>query len=223
MKKLLWIVVFLVESVSLSAHAANSTVAYTGQQDQKLQTQINAPKSNGASGVRVGDFHQGGVIYWLDPSQQFRHGLVADIADQPGGSAYAWDASPPTITGATGNKAYAGKNSLGGNTYIILNAIIATNAQAAQACASNRSGGYTDWYLPSIMELELMYDQQMTITQTALAFNGSAFVDVNDSSTGYWSSTEHDGFTAWYFGFANSAQFQNNKDALFRVRCIRAF
>lgn len=169
MKKILWM--FIIFSLnSLSANAASPvSKEYVDQQDQKLQTQIN----NGTSITinLVGDFYQGGVIYWLDPtSLQPQHGLIADIADQNG--TFQWGATN-VMTGATGNGAYAGKNSPGGNTYIILHQVPPITAQAATACATSQSGGYEDWYLPSIMELALMFDRQMTITFTALAHGGS--------------------------------------------------
>ena len=46
-------------------------------------------------------------------------------------------------------------------------------------------GGYTDWFLPSKDELNLMYTNKATINTTATANGGSSF-----SSSWYWSSTE---------------------------------
>ena len=89
---------------------------------------------------------------------------------------------------------------------------------AASICASYKGGGKNDWFLPSIDELNLMYENLY------LENIGSIVAD------GYWSSSEVDARYAsiidFYTGFQHSAG--KNWDDLFlkeyrRVRAIRAF
>jgi len=164
----------------------------------------------------VGQYYEGGVIYWTDPAQKNQHGLIADINDQPGAAAYAWSTTN-TTTGAINNGAYAGRT----NTTIIVNSGII--APAASACVNSGAQGYHDWYLPSEMELAMMFVNQMAITQTAKEHGGSAFADINTGNASYWSSIESDAGNAWFFGFLDGLQNINTKNFALGVRCVRAF
>lgn len=183
---------------------------------------------------RIGQYHQGGVIFWLDPTQHYLHGLIADIKDQPGGNvatnAPNW-ASPDYSTFITRNTgAYGGK----ANTSAIIFAVGA-NAEAASLCSNSSAQDYHDWYLPDVIELTWMYINQMSITPTALEHGGSAFISVNDTLNiggnmpiiGYWSSNQvyHNTFNAWYIDFVSGGLFsqEQNNTNYNNVRCIRAF
>lgn len=173
----------------------------------------------GVAGHFLGEYFGGGVVFWVDPTSSTgnQHGLIADIKDRSG--TYEWDTqSGGSTTGATGNSAYTGKNSPGGNTYIILHTIGATRGQAANACASSNAQGYTDWYLPSMAELETLFGAQMTVTQTALAHGGGGFF----ADTGYWSSTESSIADAYYY-FSSFYGDLTTKSNAYSVRCVRAY
>jgi hypothetical protein len=84
---------------------------------------------------------------------------------------------------------------------------------AAQLCSELTSGGYTDWFLPSKDELNLMY----TNLKSAVPQSG-------DFSNGeYWSSSELNYVDAWSQNFAGGSQSSSNKTSTFRVRAARAF
>ncbi len=224
MKKMTGTLMVLVSMFTVSAYAANpaskdyvdTKVRTLEAADNSLQIQINNIGSSVSSGHYLGEFFQGGVIYWLDPTSTSHntHGLIADIADKPG--TFQWSAIN-TTTGATLNGAYKGQNTGTFNTAKILATGITTYA-AASACATSTSQGYSDWYLPSIMELGVMYNERMTIEETAIANGGSAFVLAQ-----YWSSTESSLSSAWNFLFGDGYQFTITKGGAFAVRCIRAF
>jgi hypothetical protein len=79
--------------------------------------------SGGGTTYQVGDFAQGGVVFYVDASG--KHGLVADIEDIPG-PFFQWS-DQFTVTGATGGGT---ANGIGGgvgagkmNTALILAAI----------------------------------------------------------------------------------------------------
>ena len=86
---------------------------------------------------------------------------------------------------------------------------LATTEYAARKCYDYESGGYSDWFLPSKNELNLLY-QQKTV--------------VGISSGFYWSSSEDSNYVAWYQNFDNG--YQNSYDrnySSFYVRPIRSF
>ena len=165
----------------------------------------------------IGDFAQGGIVFWLDETGQ--HGLVCAKVDQDGGSEIQWYNGTNTNTEAHGDGVYAGEM----NTMLIIaNQGSNSNDYAAGVCANLTvtEGGktYGDWYLPSKQELNLMYQNKDTIDDTAEANGGSAFpLDY------YWSSTESNIGNAWLQDFYNGFQGDNNKNDTFRVRAVRAF
>ena len=169
----------------------------------------------------VGDFAQGGIVFWVDETGQ--HGLVAAKEDQNRG--VRWYAGTNGFTQAKGDGPFAGE----ANTSIIIAAQVAIgddgNTYAARICNELQitEGGktYGDWYLSSKEELNLMYQNKATIDGTATAGTngGSGF-----ASASYWSSTESNGSSPWiqYFG-SNIFQNSINKSNARRVRAVRAF
>jgi hypothetical protein len=84
---------------------------------------------------------------------------------------------------------------------------------AARLADQYAFGGYTDWFLPSKNELDLMYQNKGDI---------GGF----DSSSNYWSSSENYGnpsTQAWDQYFGDGAQDNAGKGNTKRVRAIRAF
>ena len=166
----------------------------------------------------VGDFAQGGIVFWVDETGQ--HGLVAAKEDQSIG--VIWYAGTYGNTQAKGDGPYAGE----ANTSIIIAAQVAIgddgSTYAARICNELQitEGGktYGDWYLPSKEELNLMYQNKATIDATAGANGGSGF-----ASAYYWSSTEGSSYSAWEQYFGNGNQGWQNKGYTFRVRAVRAF
>jgi hypothetical protein len=86
-----------------------------------------------------------------------------------------------------------------------------TPGTAADICANLSLGGYSDWFLPSKDELDLMYE------------NLKVFGVGGFAVTFYWSSSEDSAFSAWAQYFGNGNQYYNGKSNTFRVRAVRAF
>lgn len=156
----------------------------------------------------VGKRDLGGIVFYIDATGQ--HGLVAAPTDQA--LSIPWWNGSYKSSGATGTAVGTGM----ANTQAILLTQGAGN-NAASICRSLTIGGYTDWFLPSKDELNLMY---MNIGQGA---NGA---NANLGGFGiyvYWSSSENNSQTAWSQLFKTGYQYYNYKDYLFIVRAVRAF
>ncbi len=166
----------------------------------------------------IGDFVQGGIVFWVDETGQ--HGLMCAKLDQSANM--RWYAGTDGYTRANGDGPLAGEM----NTAIIIASQVAIgddgNTYAARICAELQitEGGktYSDWYLPSKEELNIMYQNKATIDATAIVNGGSGF-----ASNYYWSSTEVEIY-AWAQDFDIGSQNSNfNKFLSIHVRAVRAF
>jgi hypothetical protein len=157
-------------------------------------------------GLSIGDTTQGGIIFYLDASGC--HGLIAAPGDQSTSAAW-WNGSLMD-TRAYGSGLFEGKY----NTKMI-NWQQGGATSAAAICANYGDG---KWYLPSIEELNLMYENIGQGNALGLG-NIGGFANAY-----YWSSTENGNFSAWEQYFTNGNQDSLNKDATTdSVRAVRAF
>ena len=81
--------------------------------------------------------------------------------------------------------------------------------EAIKFCTDHRAGGFDDWRLPTIDELDLVYKNKDHV---------GSFVRFS-----YWSSTEYAGHFAWFQNFYNGMQDNDFKDNTCYVRAIRSF
>jgi hypothetical protein len=160
----------------------------------------------------VGSAYQGGKIAYIlqrgdlgyDPN--ILHGLIAATSDQ-GQGAIRWHNGSNTTIGTTDYIIGSGLS----NTEDIINIQGATSTDYAAGLArAHNGGGYTDWYLPSLVELSILYENRVAV---------GGFT--NDQ---YWSSSEFDDSMAFPIDFRNGG-FPSIKEKriTFYVRAIRAF
>jgi len=156
----------------------------------------------------IGDYYQGGVIFYLDG---IGGGLVCAVSDQS--TSAEWGCYNTTLSGADGTVIGTGSQ----NTIDIV-AGCATPDIAADICADLSLNGYIDWFLPSIDELNAMYLNKAAIDATAIINGGVAF-----GTDWYWSSSEYNNFHAYLQDFTSNSQGVNSKDTPSRMRAVRAF
>jgi len=175
-----------------TSYAALSTIAIPSA-NVTLYAQWTAIGATGPAGGIV--FHDKG-----NDSDGWRY-LEAWTADEGAPSYYKWKTSQTSTTG-TSTAIGAGY----ANTYA---AMTGTEHPAAAICRDATHGGYTDWFLPSKDELNLMYGQQGVIGGFA--------------THSYWSSSEYDAVYAWEQHFPSGSQYDQDKVSIQNVRAIRAF
>ena len=183
--------------------------------DTSLQKQIDALQAQIDSVFyKVGDpGPAGGIVFYISGGGDIGlHGLEAAPVDQSN-DAVIWGCFATSIAGADETAVGTGAK----NTADILAGC--TSSGIAAELADNYSlNSYTDWFLPSKDELNLMYTKIGPGAAIPLTNVGGFFAD--DS---YWSSTEIDKYYAGNQHFGSGNQGINNKDHPHRVRGARAF
>ena len=165
----------------------------------------------------VGMMAEGGIVFYVDETGQ--HGLVAALEDltegatidSEGNPGYQWGCFAMWLSGADGQAIGTGYQ----NTLDIVAGCSETPTAASEALAYE-SEDYSDWYLPSLDELNEMYN---TIGTGGSEGNIGGF-----SSNWYWSSSESNNYGAYdvNFGDGSTGNF-SSKTKIVRVRVIRSF
>jgi len=198
-------------SVPYALYAKNSGSSIPGPQGPP------GPAGSGGFLHYIGQQDSGGVIFhlWKD-SLGFEHGLVLDITDLS--TSQVWSNMDQTMIGPSAQSTWDGLN----NSIAIVNQVGHTNS-AAEICLNSTNGGRSDWYLPSIQELNMLWNNYYTLARSLSQISGASELAL----AGYWSSTEMDHQYTWAFSFRYGSAFANGNDGLksypYHVRAVRAF
>lgn len=166
----------------------------------------------------IGELYGGGIIFhlWRDIDGNER-GLIVSLEDLS--TAQAFSNVDSTEIGPSARSTWDGKS----NTEAIVNQEGHIES-AASLCQSYNAGGYNDWYLPSIDELNLLYNSRFNVNKSIKEQDTGSEIGQNI----YWSSTEFDINSAWYFIFSQgfnyfgTSGYRKNSTRLY-VRAIREF
>jgi hypothetical protein len=173
--------------------------------------------SGGGSGTfthYIGEEFEGGVIFhlWFDANGVER-GLIVDKTDLS--NAQVWSNVDQTEIGASAQSSWDGV----GNSNAIVGQAGHTSSAAA-LCLNSTNGGYTDWYLPTVDELSLLWHNRYNVNRTLSTIGGATELPINAY---YWSSTEYYAYNAWLFYFYSGIASNPNKYNTNYVRAVRAF
>jgi hypothetical protein len=173
--------------------------------------------SGAASGFThyIGERFGGGIIFYLwKDSIGMEHGLIVALTNQS--TLQAWSNVSSTLIGASAQSSWDGLSNS--------NAIVGQaghTSSAAKLCLDLVSGGQSDWYLPSIDELSLLWHSKFNVNKTLSTIGGAT---VLPNSAFYWSSTENANNSACGFIFSDGIVSINLiKTNTYYVRAVRAF
>jgi hypothetical protein len=192
-------------SISLSGLLPNTTYYVRAYATNQAGTAYGNQETFSTLALAIGQSYQGGIIAYVDASGL--HGLIAAPSNQ--GTAQ-WGCEATTIPGADGTGIGTGNQ----NTIDIMNGC-STAGIAARICGNLVLGGYSDWYLPSRDELNLLYVNNVAIGGFDTYY--------------YWSSSEVNNLNAWAINFGNGTQLGYYKQGgtgysnYFNVRAVRSF
>ena len=196
MKQLKFYFLLALFSISMLSCEKKQTI---NEEEEKLTIPAN---------IKLGDFFAGGYVFYLKPDKS--GGLVfapSDVSENP----VPWGCRGlqiPILSTEVGE----GKN----NTETILSLCKETNI-AAKLCDLYISGGYSDWFLPSVKELGLIVgvaDDANTNVSSEHKLSPQDY---------YWTSTRVDDIAANVImgkGQIFTGKFRDEKH---RVRAARAF
>ncbi len=185
----------------------------TGATGAQGPTGATGPAGVGSFTHYLGEAFGGGVIYhlWKDNLGQ-EHGLIVDITDLSLNETWS------NITGNQVGSAQSTWNGLGNS-----NAIVAQPghvSSAASLCLNSTNGGQTDWYLPSIDELSVLWQNRFIVNKSLSSVGGSTPLPITGT---IWSSTEWNYMYAWMFGFTDASSSFAVKTNAMSVRAVRTF
>ncbi len=167
--------------------------------------------------VTIGDSVFGGIVVYImqsgDPGyiEGEQHGLIAATEDQSTGIVWAVVDFQGTAAGST--ETALGTGSANTDNIIAQNDPTSSGliTFAAGLARAYNGGGYTDWYLPSKDELNLLHSNKVAIGATIIEW--------------YWSSSEDNAnaTNAWFQYFQDGSQINVPKTETYRVRSVRMF
>jgi hypothetical protein len=169
---------------------------------------------NASDNHYVGQLYNGGIVFWVDNTGQ--HGLIVSLVDL---STYSIWSNMWELIGPTAQSTWNGQSN---STAIIAQSGHTTSA--ALLCdgytnANYSTGIYSDWYLPAIDQLSLIYHARYILNKNIESVPSS---NILGNGAYYWSSTEYDAYYAWSYIFNGSSSFYDKGTPLY-VRAIRAF
>ena len=151
----------------------------------------------------VGQAFGGGIIFYVDNTGQ--HGLIASTLDlETSGGYNSWGCFNVEV--ATDSTIGSGK----ANTLAMANCSDTLYISWADVCLKLNRAGYSDWYIPSQLELDKLYSARALV---------GGFKNDN-----YWSSTQGSKANAWIREFnTNGYKYPVSKSSGYNVRPIRSF
>jgi hypothetical protein len=194
-------------NASLTKYVCNGAVGPQGPQ---------GPAGSGSGGFThyIGEEFGGGVVFhlWKD-NAGVEHGLIVALTNQSTGQ--VWSNVSATQIGLTAQSTW---NGLGNSTATV--GQTGHTSSAAKLCLDLNSGGQSDWYLPAVDEISLLWHNRFNVNKTLSNIPGATVLPFFDV---FWTSSEYLALNAWYFNFGNGYVINVVKTTSLYVRAIRAF
>jgi len=176
---------------------------------------VSGGGSGGGFTHYIGEEFGGGVIFhlWKD-ALGVEHGLIIDKTDLS--TAQVWSNIDAILIGSSAQSNWDGLS----NSNAIFGQAGHTSSASA-LCLNSTIGGQSDWYLPSIQELNMLWNNYYTVARSLTQISGATQLQ----PAYYWSSTELDSNFVWSFDFLTGYAYDyfSYKNFTYYVRAVRAF
>ena len=173
----------------------------------------------------IGEFieEEGGVLFGFSADKSV--GYILAMEDARPGKNSEWGANGIDVYGVfpfTTNEWHKANGDLSGdkNTSAIISYFRSerdSKKYAATLAAEYEGAGKTDWYLPSVGQLN-MISRNKDVINAALRANGGTAL----AKMWYWSSTEYDKYFAWAINMGSSVIGQSSKKGHDKTRAVRS-
>jgi len=160
-------------------------------------------------GSNIGKQLGGGIVVGEWDENGVKKALIASLTNVS--TALSWSTVTSTASGATSFS----NGSTNTDTIIAQTTAPAAATYAAGITRLFPDGGYSDWYLPAIWELNMCYNAAAIVNKVLGATAG--FI----ASSYYWSSTENNNVNAWGKDFSTGLQTNLSKTSTNYVRAVR--
>ena len=155
----------------------------------------------------IGEEFGGGLIFYLwKDAQGVEHGLIVDKTELS--TSQVWS----NTNGLS--SALSSWDGLSNSNAIVAQA--GHTNSAAALCLSSTNGGQSDWYLPSVDEMDELLENSLILNSKLRSIGGAT--EIRSVGSFYWTSTERDGGTVY-----TDRCTINIKTNQGPVRAIRAF
>lgn len=156
----------------------------------------------------IGELYQGGIIAALWKESGVEKGLIMSLSDV---SLTQLQYSSVTTLGLEDADSQIDGSLI--TSKIVLQGDV---SEAGYTCSNYSNGGYTDWYLPAILELYEIYKNRFLLNRV--------LTNKIDTTKAYWSSTQNNDTLAnaldFYYG---GISYDIEKSELRNVRAVRRF
>jgi len=162
--------------------------------------------------TNIGKLIGGGIVVAEWDENGVKKALIASLTNLSFVAPWTIPAYDTTLIGPTAQSFSNGSTNT--DAIIAQTGVPATTAYAAGLARLYLGGGFTDWYLPAVWELNMCYNSAAIVNKVLGDVNGF-------SLSYYWSSTEVGNTTAWFQYFNSGTQFSVNKFNASYVRAVR--
>lgn len=181
--------------------AAFLTATIFGQASLETSYQADVNESEIETTHYVGEYYGGGIVFHVYDDGQ--HGLITNVVDDN-------IRKQRRNTGFADTVDFRGGVGAGRIMTENINAFEDGGAEKAKVLANIEAESYSDWYLPTRYDLNLLY------------LNRAVIGGYTDFAKG-WKKVGVSPLNTWFYSFVTGARFTNGKDDEVYVRVLRKF
>jgi hypothetical protein len=187
---------------------AGTNVTITGT----FPNQTINSSGGGGGGTEIGALIGGGIVVAVFNDGGVNKALIASLTNLTPSLPWTITAFQTIAIGATARSYSDGLTNT--NAIIAQTLLPATTAYAAGRARLFADGGFSDWYLPAIWELNMCYNSAAIVNRVLGSTNGFL-------NSIYWSSTEAAANSVNAFFTGDGSQFTSVKSSNLSVRAVR--